>query len=353
MAAQQLGGGLLGEQHGGARRDRAGIDGIEIAAGGQHVGAAARRRAGGAGAHEFAVERGDERVALGLGRGVEAGGENVLRHAGIGGGKCGQVLGAAVGIGGAAEDVQPVPDLQILHVAEIGVEAGEPVVLAHVGLRARLAEEAQTVGAGQNFLAQEGRAAAIEPVGGGELIDQPLELGAFRPKARGLQRRGQMADGHRTQPALGGGGLARIVDDEGIDQGQLAEQRRGEAGARQGHRLAGQPFQRAMGAEMDQRMDGLDLAQPEIEGDIGVARRQIGVVVARFAVERIAAVGLDRGDELAVTREAQNEMPVAERGVVFRRAPGRRDLAAHIVAERRGEAAIIGKAQEGVRRRLA
>ena len=62
---------------------------------------------------------------------------------------------------------------------------------------------------------------------------------------------------------------------------------------------------------MDQRVDVLDLAQPEIEGDIGVARRQVGVVVARLAVERIAAVGLDGGDELAVAGEAQGEVPVA------------------------------------------
>ena len=77
-------------------------------------------------------------------------------------------------------------------------------------------------------------------------------------------------------------------------------------------------------------MDALDLPQPEIEGDIGVARRQVRVVIARLAVERIAAVGLDCRDELAVAREAQGEMSVADGRVILRRAPRRHDLGAGV-----------------------
>ena len=109
MAAQQLGGGFLGEQHGRARRHGAGIDGVEIAARGQHVGAAAGRRAGGTGAYELAVERGDERIALELSRTVEAWGERGDRHAGIGLCQRLQEFGAAVGIRRTTEDVQSRP----------------------------------------------------------------------------------------------------------------------------------------------------------------------------------------------------------------------------------------------------
>ena len=99
-----------------------------------------------------------------------------------------QELGAAVRIGRAAEDMQPVPDLQILHVAEIGVEARELVVLAHVGLRAPLSpSRPSAVGAGQDFAAQQRGAAAVEPVGGGKFVDQPLELGASAPRPAGFK----------------------------------------------------------------------------------------------------------------------------------------------------------------------
>src|SRR5690606_9552236 len=47
------------------RGDGAGIDGVEIAAGGQDIEAAARRRAGGAGGNEFAVQRIEKGLHLG------------------------------------------------------------------------------------------------------------------------------------------------------------------------------------------------------------------------------------------------------------------------------------------------
>ena len=90
------------------------------------------------------------------------------------------------------------------------------------------------------------------------------------------QRRRQVADRDGAEPALGRRRLAGIVDDEGIDHRQAAEQRVGEAGRRERHRLAGQPFQRAVRAEMDQRVDALDLAQPEVE-----ARHRHGAAAGR------------------------------------------------------------------------
>src|SRR5690606_18282789 len=60
MAKDEAFRGLLAEFPGGGRGDGAGIDGIEIAAGGEHIEPPARGGAGGAGGDELAIEAGEE-----------------------------------------------------------------------------------------------------------------------------------------------------------------------------------------------------------------------------------------------------------------------------------------------------
>ena len=116
------------------------------------------------------------------------------------------------------------------------------------------------------------------------------------------QRRGEMADGHRGGAPLGLGGLARVVDDERIDQRGRPKDRARRTGVRQRGRLARQPLQRAVGAAMDDGMNPLDGAQPEVEGDIAVARRQQRVVVVGLAGGGAAAVRLHGDDQVAGAR---------------------------------------------------
>ena len=74
--------------------------------------------------------------------------------------------------------------------------------------------------------------------------------------------------------ALGLGALAGVVDDERVEVGQRPEHRLGQAGGGEGGGLAGQPFEVAVLAEMDDRMRAKAVAQPEVEGEIAVRRRQ-------------------------------------------------------------------------------
>ena len=96
VAAEQFLGRLLGEHDRRARRHGARIDGVEIAAGGQDVGAAARRRARRTRGHEFAVERGEQRFALAGCRLIEARGESFRGYLRVGLCKRGEELFAAV-----------------------------------------------------------------------------------------------------------------------------------------------------------------------------------------------------------------------------------------------------------------
>ena len=68
-----------------------------------------------------------------------------------------------------------------------------------------------------------------------------------------------MADGHARHAALRLRGFAGIGDDEGIEYRERAEHRFGETRRRQRDRVAGQPFQRAVGTEMQHgiRLDGM------------------------------------------------------------------------------------------------
>ncbi len=118
----------------------------------------------------------------------------------------------------------------------------------------------------------------IEPVGSGVFVEQLLEPDDILRDSACSKRRRQMADGDGADAALGLRGFAGVVDDEGIDHGQIADQRFGPAGLRQRHRFAGQPFQRAMRAHMDQRINALP-AEPEMERDIAVAGNAGEVVI--------------------------------------------------------------------------
>ena len=116
-------------------------------------------------------------------------------------GKRRQEFGPACRVGRAAKHMQPVPDLQILHVAEIGVEARELIVFRGGAIGAAFGEQPRSGGAVQNFGAEERGAAAVEPVGGGVFVDEPLELQRLSARACGLQRRREMSDGRGAEPA--------------------------------------------------------------------------------------------------------------------------------------------------------
>ena len=105
-------------------------------------------------------------------------------------------------------------------------------------------------------------AAAIKAVGLGIFVDQALKLARIAGEAGGDERRRQMADGDAGDAALGLRGLARIADDEGIDHRQRPGDDFRKAVRRERHRLAGQPFQRAVRAHVHERVDLGDMLQP-------------------------------------------------------------------------------------------
>ena len=76
-----------------------------------------------------------------------------------------------------------------------------------------------------------------------------------------------------------------------------------------------------MRAEVDQRIDPRPLPEPEIEGDVGMARRQVRIVISGFPVRQVAALGLQANEEIAIRGYRQGNRAARERGVFGRRAP--------------------------------
>ena len=76
VADEQVLGGFLAERPGGGRRHGAVVEGIEIAAGGQDIEAAARRRAGGAGGDEASVEPVEQGFDLAGAAGAQGGADD-------------------------------------------------------------------------------------------------------------------------------------------------------------------------------------------------------------------------------------------------------------------------------------
>ena len=114
-----------------------------------------------------------------------------------------------------------------------------------------------------------------------------------------------MSERHRGDAAFRLRSFARIVDDERIDQRQRSEDGARRASLAAGDGLARQPFERAVGAEMNERVDLRDVAQPQIERDVAVSRRRRRIVILRLAIVRLSALRLQPDDEIAEAHGAK------------------------------------------------
>ena len=250
VAGEHLFGRAPADLPGVAGRDGTRIDGVEVAAGRQDVEPTARRRARRPRRQEAPGERGQkaERLGRAAGRdplGERLGGLRVERDAG------GEAVGA---FRRAAEHMQAVADPHVLEVAEPGVERGERF-LRRLRLGGAFRDEAGGAPAFQDQRGDGAGAARIEPLRLGIFVVEAFELERRPVRAGGDQRRRQMADRRRADAPLGLRRLAGIVDDERIDDRRRADENFGRAAFGQRDRLARQPFERAVRAELDQRVD--------------------------------------------------------------------------------------------------
>ncbi|MCL6708413.1 hypothetical protein M8R20_15535 [Pseudomonas sp. R2.Fl] len=221
------------------------------------------------------------------------------------------------------EHVQPVADLHLLEIAEIGVEFFQRRIFRLALGDAGILVEADVGDQVEDLFLQELQPPRIAARRLVILVDQRLQV-LERPVALGpRQRRRQVVDDHRAGPALGLRALARIVDDERIEMRQRPEHGLRIAGLRQSQRLARQPFEIAVLAHVDHRVDAGNLTQIGIEGEIAVRRHEIRRMIAFLRIDVVATRRLDAEEHIAEAGERQGETTVDKERITFRSAPAR------------------------------
>ena len=186
-----------------------------------------------------------------------------------------------------AEHVQAVADLRVLDLAEPAVEVHDEVVEALVlGLvgDAEVAVELRGLDQLPDLAADRGDLAGVHRLDRGVLVEQLLEAGQVAVRLGARHRRDEVVDERRVRAALGLRALARVVDQERVDQRQVPEDRVGRAGRRERRGLAGQPLEVAVLADVHQRVRAERGLQPAVGREVVVRGRQVGVVVDRDRV---------------------------------------------------------------------
>ena len=156
-----------------------------------------------------------------------------------------------------AEDVQTVADLDVLDLAQPAVDVQQHVVegvLVGAFLQAEVVVHLRGAHQRPDLLADRGQLAGVERGDVGVLVEQLLQSGDVAVAFGAGHRRDEVVDEGGVRAPLGLGALPRVVDQERVDQRQVAERRVGTA--RRGHaeRLAGQPLQVAVLAEVHDRV---------------------------------------------------------------------------------------------------
>ena len=142
------------------------------------------------------------------------------------------------------------------------------------------------------------------------------------------ERRGEMIDDDGSGAALGLGAFARVIDDERVKLGQRDRARFGPAFVRERGGLAGQPFEIAVLAVVDDRMGAEHLSQPDVEGEIAMRRHQGGIVIGALRIDVVAARRLDGDRDMPMEANRQPEHALAAERVLLGRTPaGEKGLA--------------------------
>ena len=102
------------------------------------------------------------------------------------------------------------------------------------GVDAQVVVQVGGLDQGPDLRPQRGQLVRVERGHGGVLVQQLLELGQLAVGVGAGHRRHQVVDDHRVPAPLGLGPLPRVVDDERVDQRQVAEHRVRRALARTG-----------------------------------------------------------------------------------------------------------------------
>ena len=140
------------------------------------------------------------------------------------------------------------------------------------------------------------------------LVQQLLEPRDVAVRLRTRHRRHQMVDDRGVGAPFGLRPLAGVVDEERVDQRQVRDRGVGRTVRRQCGVLARQPLERAVLADVHQRVRPESVPQPPVRGQVVVRGRELGVVVDRHRVLAEPAGRLDEQHHVAGLQGGQHDL---------------------------------------------
>lgn len=224
-----------------------------------------------------------------------------------------------VGAGrGAAQHMQAVTDLGVLDLAEPAVEMHDELVEALVlgaVLQPQVVVELGGLDQGPDLCADRRELRRVHRRDLGVLVQELFEAGDVPVAVGTCHRRYEVVHQGGVDAPLGLCPLARVVDQERVDQREVAQGGIGAAGGGEAGVLAGQPLQVAVLAEVDHRVGAEAVVvggsgDPAVGGQVVVRGRQIGVVVDRDRVLAEAARRLDEDEQIAAAQGGEHDVAV-------------------------------------------
>ena len=220
-----------------------------------------------------------------------------------------QVLAAEVGFELGPDRLKN--DLGVLDLAQPAVDVQQEVVELLVAGPLFEAEVAVHLGGahqGPDLAPDRGQFGRVH---GGDVAVLVQELFQARDVAVALgagHRRDEVVDDGGVGAAFGLGALAGVVDQERVDERQVAQGGVGGAGGGEGGVLAGQPLQGAVLAQVHDGVGAEAVLQPAVGRQVVVAGGQVGVVVDGDRVLAEAARRLDQHHDVARPQRGQHQL---------------------------------------------
>ena len=171
-----------------------------------------------------------------------------------------------------------------------------------------------------------------------------------RVQAAGGKGRRLVADDGGAAPALGLGGFADVVGNVGVGHGDVAQRQQGRVVHGQAALLARQPFLRAVGAKVDERIG--PLARPQIGGEVVVRGQGGGGVVDGFFLAHlpVGARRLRQDEHLAQLQARDDEKvlpaPAHHHARLCRVTPGLMQRGLRGLGQLREPRAVVGQRQQ-------
>ena len=222
------------------------------------------------------------------------------------------------------------------------VDPGERLVGVGTVGDAAIAVQAEAASEIEYLAAQERQTARVDSRGLVILVDQTLQFRQRTVAFGAGHGRGEVVDDDRRGAAFGLAPFAGVVDDEGVEMRQRPERGFGETFFRQGDRLARQPFQVAVLAEMDDGVGVESLAQPGVEREIAMRRNEVRVMIGGGGVDVVAARRLHAEDDIAESRDGESESAVGDARIGLGGAPAAGHRGANRLRQA-GERPFVGR----------